>query len=156
MEISSELIARFNEKWAKDEKTGCWLWTASVAGKGYGQIKIPRQRRQVYAHRLSWLIHKGHLPDRMHVCHTCDNPRCVNPDHLFIGTSADNLQDMKEKGRHLYGERNGHVKLTDQDVREIRALLSAGATQQRVAGMYGVSQSAVWKIAHRERWAHIE
>ena len=100
MHISIELIQRFHEKWELDISTGCWNWIAATAGRGYGQLKIPGTRKQIYAHRLSYLIHYGKLDDAMFVCHACDNPSCVKPGHLFLGTSKDNLQDMKLKDRH--------------------------------------------------------
>ena len=151
--ITAELIERFEAKFQKTE--GCWNWTASTAGKGYGQIKLPGTRRQIYAHRLSWLIYKGDVPDGHQVLHNCDNPKCVNPAHLFTGTGEDNLQDMKQKGRHLYGERNNQSKLTDDKVRQIKACLAAGMSQRRVAKAFDVIQSTISKIHRGRRWAHV-
>lgn len=86
--------------WAKVEKgDGCWLWTASVNRRGYGKFKL-RSYVQVSAPRVAWMLTNGEVPDGMFVCHTCDNPLCVNPSHLWIGTCADNNRDMMEKGRH--------------------------------------------------------
>lgn len=84
--------------WAKVRKTDdCWLWTASADGKGYGKMLVDGKLQQ--AHRLSWLIHTGESPGDWHVCHKCDNPPCVRPDHLFLGTAVDNMRDMHAKGR---------------------------------------------------------
>ena len=149
------LIDRFNSKYRKDE-SGCWIWTASCAGRGYGQIKLPGQRRQIYAHRLSYLIHKGEDPGKKQICHTCDNPKCVNPDHLFIGTSQDNHDDMKEKKRHTYGERSATVKLTENQVIQIKGMIALGIRQTKIAEMFKVSQIEVSRIKTGQRWSHIK
>lgn len=141
----------FDAKWRQDPETGCWIWTASVAGKGYGQLRIPGTRRNVYAHRFSYELHHGPVPKEMQVCHRCDNPRCVNPKHLFLGTCADNLADMRDKGRHLYGERNAQAKLTEAQVAEIR-LNKEGKSQYALAEHYGVSQAHVGRILRGIRW----
>lgn len=155
MKINLEIIERFHEKWKENPKTGCWEWTASKAGKGYGQIKIPHTRKQIYAHRLSYLIHKGEIPDGLDVCHTCDNPICVRPSHLFLGSNSDNHQDMKAKGRHLNGEKNKIAKLTDEKVRRIHELSKEGLSQGKIGKIFGVGQQTIWKILHGIRWEHI-
>ena len=150
------LIERFKAKYALNRQTGCWDWTASTAGKGYGQIKLPGTRRQIYAHHLSYLIHIGEIPKGKHVMHRCDNPKCVNPGHLMVGTSSDNHRDMVSKGRHLYGDRNGNAILTDSDIRAIRMLCAAGDLPQwRIAQMFGIQQMEVSRIHRRVRWAHV-
>lgn len=153
--IDEQLVERFHAKWRLDD-SGCWLWIASVAGKGYGQIKVPRERRQEYAHRLSYMIHKGEIPAGLQVCHTCDVLRCVNPEHLFLGSSAENHADMKAKGRHLYGDRNTSARLTEKDVRGILAMLAQGLPQTKIAKVYDLAQSSVSRISRKERWAHIK
>lgn len=153
--IPDVLIERFYEKFEKDSETGCWNWTASTAGKGYGQIKIPKTRKQMYAHRLSYIINSGEIPDGMEVCHTCDNMRCVNPDHLFLGTQSDNLGDMKAKGRHLYGERNTEAKLTEKQVEGIHEMSAEGSSTYALARAFGVSQSTIWRILNGLRWEHV-
>jgi hypothetical protein len=155
MDITLELIERFHEKWILDPETGCWEWTAAKMGRGYGFIKVPGTRTQVGAHRLSYLIHEGIIPDGMSVCHVCDNPGCVRPTHLFLGSTKDNLQDMKQKGRHLYGDRNSVSKLDDDKVRRIHQLSSKGVSQGRIGKLFGISQGTVFKILHGERWEHI-
>ena len=154
--FDQKFVDRFNLKWQIDKASGCWNWTAALAGKGYGQMKLPKQRKQGYAHRLSYMIHKGEIPNGKYVCHTCDNPKCVNPDHLFLGTSKDNQQDMKSKGRHLYGERNTEHKLTEDAVRKIKQLVSDGISQSKIADMFGIQQMTVSRIKRGQRWSHVK
>jgi hypothetical protein len=146
---------RFDAKWRKDRRTGCWNWTASTAGKGYGQFRIPGTRRNIYAHRLSYEMHKGPIPDGELVCHECDNPLCVNPAHLFVGDSGINLKDMAAKGRHLYGERNAQAKLTAKQVHAIHDLAAKGLSQHKLAKKFGVGQMTIGRILRGERWKHI-
>jgi DNA-binding XRE family transcriptional regulator len=152
--FNAEFVKRFEAKFVKSD--GCWVWQASVAGKGYGQMKLPKQRRQEYAHRLSYLIYRSSIPLNMQVCHKCDNQRCVNPDHLFLGTCKDNLQDMKAKGRSLFGSKNARAKLDDVKVRQIRQCLETGMTQDKIAVAFGVSQMNISRIKHGKRWAHVK
>lgn len=152
--IDESLIRRFNTKWRESEND-CWLWTGSIAGKGYGSIKATRSRRWLYAHRLSWEIANGPLPEGANVLHRCDTPACVNPAHLFIGSKEDNAQDMKAKDRHLYGVRNSEAKLTDAGVLQIYAWSDKGWSQHRIADHFGLSQGTVFKILHGQRWAHL-
>jgi len=93
--------AKFSEKYIPEPNSGCWLWLGSLT-KNYGKMGVRVERniyKTMYAHQVSYLIHNGPIPDGLDVCHTCDVPICVNPDHLWLGTAKDNLQDMKEKGR---------------------------------------------------------
>jgi hypothetical protein len=118
-------------------------------GNRYGIIaKWPKN---VYAHRASYEGHRGPIPDGMFVCHTCDNPGCINPDHLFLGTPADNTADMMEKGRSGRGERKGG-RFTEDDV---RAILQSDERHSALAQRYGVSQSHIHQIKHRKIWSHV-
>jgi len=107
------MISAEERFWARVERgTGdsCWLWTGSKTPKGYGHMRI--NGKNVYVHRLSYQIHHGPIPDKIEVCHTCDNPPCINPSHLFLGTHAENIEDSKKKGRRINcergpGKRNG-------------------------------------------------
>ena len=156
MKITVELIERFSEKWELNKDNGCWEWQHATSSKGYGQIKIPKQRKQIPAHRLSYLIHYGEIPDGMLVCHKCDNPKCVRPSHLFLGSYADNSQDMAKKDRHLFGEKHPHNKLTEIHVRRIHSLFhDDGVSQGKIAQIYGIGQSTVWKILHGYRWEKV-
>lgn len=131
---------------------GCWEWTASKYLSGYGQFK------HGLAHRFSWELHYGPI-DRagLVVCHTCDNKTCVRPDHLFLGTQKDNLDDMRKKGRErfLRGVALPQSKLTDENVREIRELLSGGWSQQEIADRFSVRQTTISMIARGKRWRHV-
>jgi len=155
MDITVELIERFSEKWELNKDNQCWEWNAASHVWGYGQIKIPGTRKQIPAHRLSYLIHIGEIPNGMLVCHSCDNPKCVKPSHLFTGSYKDNSHDMVAKNRHLFGEKNSISKLTEDKVRAIHRLNGDGVSQGKLARSFGVSQSTVWKILHGFRWKRI-
>lgn len=152
--FDSKFIERFEKKFQKSE--GCWEWLASSAGRGYGQIKLPQQRRQAYAHRVAYEIYKGPIPSGLQVLHSCDNPKCVNPDHLFAGTSKENLQDMRAKNRSTHGEKSGTAKLTAVEVLQIRQCLAMGMTQMRIAAAFGVSQIQISRIKTGQRWERIK
>lgn len=135
----------------------CWPWTGPRLPKGYGRVYI--DGRDSYVHRVVWEEENGPIPDGMLVCHTCDNPPCCNPAHLFLGTNADNLADMRAKGRAAPlpprpGERNPAAKLTEADVQRIRDLCGR-QSQASVAREFGVSTSLVSKIVKRQAWAHV-
>jgi hypothetical protein len=155
MIVTIEVVERFHEKWELNKENGCWEWIAATAGAGYGEMKIPGTRKQIYAHRLSYLIHYGEIPEGMMACHTCDNPKCVKPSHLFLGSCEDNLQDMKAKDRHLRGSRNKKAKLTEEKVRHIHRLYKDGVSQGKIGKAYGVSQGQIFRIIHGMRWNKI-
>lgn len=142
--------------WEKVQKTeSCWLWTASTAIKGHGHLRI--DGALVGAHRFSWELHHGPIPDGLFVCHTCDNPPCVNPAHLFLGTSADNATDMVAKGRgkSARGAEHYHTTFTEETVRLIRARAAAGETNRALAAEFGVSRHGIYAIVHRKSWKHV-
>lgn len=151
--MSDIIKQRFNAKWRKD-KSGCWIWTASTAGKGYGQFRLPGTRKNVYAHRMSWELRNGPVPAGKLVCHECDNPICVNPAHLFLGDAEINLKDMAAKGRHLYGERNAQAKLTERKVKAIHNAAAKGESQRSIADRFGVGAMTVNRILKGTRWRH--
>lgn len=153
--MDQRLIDRFNAKYQKDE-SGCWIWIASCAGMGYGQIKLPGERRQIYAHRLSYLIHKGPLPEGKQICHTCDNPKCVNPDHLFVGTSQDNHDDMTKKKRHTYGQLSGTAKITEEQARQVLGMIGLGMTQVAIGKFFGLHPVSIGRIKLGKRWKHLQ
>lgn len=134
--------------WANVAKTnGCWNWTAARDLHGYGALRVAG--RVVGAHRHSYALANGPIPPGHHVLHHCDNPACVRPDHLFLGSRAENMGDMVRKGRQAKGERNGQAKLTAEQVGEIR---SSDLPQFRLADIYGVSNQQISLIKSGKRW----
>jgi HNH endonuclease len=141
------ILERFNIKWTVDVHNGCWLWTAFLTCKGYGQFKINGKLLQ--AHRASWILHYGEIPDSLQVLHSCDNRNCVNPNHLFLGTDADNKADAVAKGRYASGERNSGAKLTEEQVAEIRM---STLSQRELAQLYDVNISTIQGIKVNRSW----
>jgi hypothetical protein len=146
-------MKRFWDKVDKQEN-GCWMWTASTVKDGYGYYKLSNGKSG-RAHRISWELANGDIPKKMCVLHKCDTPRCVNPDHLFLGTDADNVKDMMQKGRGkwgipLSGENHYNFKLTDQQVLEIKAL-GPYKKQYEIAAIYSVRQSCISKILNNKQ-----
>lgn len=148
--------------WERVERTNtCWLWTGKAKHQhGYGVLgRGGHQAGMVGAHRVSWEIHYGAIPKGMVVCHRCDVPACVRPDHLFLGTQADNMADAWEKGRRgtpsTKGERNGRAKLTWNEVRQIRTRWNAGNTQTELARIYGVPQTQISRIVRNLSWREV-
>lgn len=133
-------------------ETGCWEWFASKR-HGYGQINV--EGTPLAAHRVSYEVHRGPIPDGLHVCHHCDNPACINPEHLFLGTNDDNMADRDAKGRGIIfrGEGHGSSKLTEADVRAIRA--AKGVSQRKLAEVYGVSGKQICMVRNGKQWAHV-
>jgi hypothetical protein len=161
--------------WPLVDKSGeCWEWTAARMKTGYGRLAVftERGKTQGLAHRVAYELTYGPIPPGMVICHRCDNPACVRPDHLFADTQTANMRDMTAKGRRARGERQGlrlhpecaargervaSAKLTAEQVREIRHRYAAGeVTQKQIARQYGVSQSGVSLLIRRVRWRHVE
>lgn len=131
----------------------CWLWRGAEIANGYGRFKLNGSR--ISANRVSYALFNGSVPAGQFVCHTCDNPRCVRPDHLFLGSPADNAADRGAKGRHAHGERSGTARLTVGQVLEIDGALGSGQPHGAIADRYGVSKRTVQKIKSRANWAHL-
>ena len=146
--------ARFSTKW--EERNGCWVWTAGRRALRYGQFWIGGEEHA--AHRAAWMLYRGKIPNDMHVCHRCDEPLCVKPSHLFLGTHAENMADMDAKGRRviLCGEENGNAKLSEDQVQQIRRLCAEGWQQRDIAGAFGVVQTAVSAIWTGRKWGHLK
>ncbi len=167
--------------WRRVQKTDtCWLWTGPKLPKGYGRLGSGGDSAPVkLAHRYSWELHFGDIPDDREVCHTCDNPSCVKPEHLWLGTHAENQQDMSRKGRSgatrhperlprgdahglrkhpesiLRGARNPRARLTEDQVRMIRQLHAEGIAVDDLATRYEIHRVTVEGIIQRKSWRHI-
>lgn len=153
--IRRPLLDRFFDKVVFIPEHACWEWDG--AGRnGYGRIQRgAKGSRLEMAHRVSWELHHGPIPEGLFVCHRCDNRSCVNPDHLFLGSGADNMADCKAKDRHSAGERHGRAKITEDQVLEILDLLLDGLPQRKIAKMYGISQRQVLSIKQGEAWGWV-
>jgi len=145
-------VDRFWQKVIPEPNSGCWLWTADTDLWGYGRFRGPDKYTKVRAHRFSYELHKGPIGDKL-VCHSCDTPACVNPDHLFLGTVADNVADKVRKNRQCAGIRNTNAKLTEAQVREIRA--SVGP-ERVIAKKYGVDGAVIGKIRRGQIWLSVK
>lgn len=157
------------------DEAGCWNWQLGVTAQGYGQIQVRRIcKTPLMIHRLSYWLFYGAIPTMLYVCHSCDNRRCWNPRHLWLGTNSDNIHDMWQKNRqrivsltgekhwtrrkpHLVqrGERHRQARLNTQQVLAIRRQLQAGATEPQVARQFNVSRSTIAAIKHKRIWQHV-
>lgn len=136
------------------EENGCWEWTASKNKKGYG--KFCHDGKVWRAHRLAWTLRYGPIPDGLFVCHRCDNPGCCNPEHLFLGTNRDNMDDMMSKGRSCRGEKMWSAKLTEKDVEIIKVLLANKKIKRKtIAYLFGVSVYTIYEINAGKKWKHV-
>lgn len=139
-------------------ETGCWEWARSLNGSGYGTYY--NKGKKDGAHREYYRRYRGEIPPGMFVCHKCDNKKCVNPDHLFLGTNSDNIRDMVAKGKFVGWDKRGEngpaAKLTEGQVLDIRKRYSEGSARQvDLAREFGILQGSVSNIIHRRSWTHI-
>jgi len=132
---------------------GCWSWKNKLIANGYGTIQTGRNK-MILAHRASWLIHNGEIPTGLLVLHKCDNPPCTNPDHLFLGTHKDNMQDCIRKGRRhaRKGELHYRAKINMNIARQIKELIASGSSQSAIGRMFNISPSTVQNIADGKTW----
>lgn len=134
---------------------GCWSWSGNKDQDGYGLLSF--SGKTLKAHRVSWQIHKGKIPPNIFVLHSCDNPICSNPDHLFLGTARDNLIDMIKKGRRVAakGEKHSRAKLKNENVMEIRSLLKQGYSFGKLGKKFNVDRTAIRNIKNGKSWSHL-
>lgn len=147
------IAQRFWEKVNKGAPNGCWEWLGCLTASGYGQIRI--DDKMIRSHRYAWELENGPIPDGTVIMHTCDNPRCVNPSHLHLGTQVENIADRMTKSRQARGVTHSEAKLTGIQVVEIRRKVASGATPQVLAAEYKVSKATIYNIAARRIWKHI-
>lgn len=162
---SRSLMERFEDKYIPEPNSGCWIWTGEVGSFGYGVLTISQKWRDgrrfcrvsARAHRLSWELHCGPIPDGLFVCHSCDFPPCVNPDHLFLGDDAANVADCISKGRNSpppihSGETHHKAKLKIADVIDIKKRRMLG---YEYAEKYGVTPALISAIHTGKIWRHV-
>lgn len=143
--------------WSQVQKStsGCWNWVGPK-NRGYGEFYPRKNRGSCRAHRVSYELANGPITAGQLCCHHCDNRACVNPEHLFLGSAAENSADMVRKRRQMFGEAHVDARLTDEIVQTIRAMYATGRhSQTEIAKLYGVSSATIWKIVHRQKWKHV-
>ncbi len=144
---SYSLEQKFNYFGYEVNDTGCWIWQGYTSG-GYGAFKMNGKHQK--AHRVSYLIHKGEIGKGLVVLHSCDVPLCVNPDHLSLGTQADNIADMGRKGRQRAGRR-----WTDEQIAEAKEMVRSGQTKRAVEAVFGMSEGTMTRVFQGKIWKHI-
>lgn len=166
------LLEKFEASFSKKEGE-CWDWQKSRTRSGYGYFYMgkgwPGGNKGIPASRASWILYKGEIPSGMIVCHHCDNPACVNPSHLFLGTDYDNTLDKLKKGRQSRGEKHSRAtkaaiprgskhyasKITEEQVKEICELRASGLFYREIAAIFNMETTSIWKIATGKRWQHV-
>ncbi len=156
VELTAKDIERFWKKVDIKSEDECWEWLGCKDKNGYGQFRV--NNKTYKSHRISWILENGDIPENYCICHSCDNPLCCNPNHLFLGTHKDNIADRDKKGRQAIrnGIKNGNHKKIDQEILEIRQKYLTGLyTQKDLAEEYGVSQTQISFIVNKKQWKHI-
>lgn len=135
-----------------EANSGCWLWAGSCCEKGYGRVNISGKNKR--AHRVSWSQENGPIPDGAFVCHRCDTPSCVNPDHLWIGSPLENMEDMISKGRDKpnRGTKNGFAVLNESVISDVR---NNGLSCRETAEFYGVHVTTIRRVRSKTHWSHV-
>ena len=152
--LKEKSLVRFWSFVNKQRDDECWTWKGAKLTNGYGAFSVGVKR--ISAHRFSWTVHFGEIPKNMVICHKCDNPPCVNPLHLFLGTHAENQNDKRMKGRAARGASNNKSKLSEDNVREIRKFIEQGLSSRKIAEKYGVLHSAILDIKNGKNWSWLK
>ena len=148
-------IKRFWEKVDIKDINSCWEWKAFKLWSGYGMFNRKNKKLSRYAHRVCWEITFGEIPKGLKVCHKCDNRACVNPNHLWLGTQAENLADMARKNRSSIGTKHGQSKLNEDQIKEIFNLSKKGLSSSQIAKQFPVNRRQISRILSGERWGKI-
>ena len=145
---------RLRRQIGAEDRRGCWPWLGTINNKGYGMVSL--NGRGMAAHRAVYMVLTGKpIPRELDLCHRCDNPKCVNPDHMFFGTRTDNMRDASAKGRMARGMRHPHAILTDGQVKEIRERVRSGEVQRHIAASMGIDFRTLNAVATRKSWGHL-
>jgi hypothetical protein len=152
--LKQRILSFWSKVVSTDDPNACWIWRGFKDKDGYGKHRIREHGSTPEpAHRISWFLTNGNIPNNLLVCHTCDNPACVNPSHLFLGTQLDNRRDCANKGRAASGENNAASKLTIAQVYDIRERYAQGGVSHRqLAQEYNVRHSTIGAIIRRKLW----
>lgn len=152
--IVKSLKELFSGKYERITESGCWIWTGATRNKmGHGALRLGgRKGKTIWAHRASYELHTGEVPEGMCVCHRCDVPSCVNPDHLFLGTRKDNIADMVNKDRNAKGSKAKWAKITEEIALKIKKSTKPTAV---LGEIYGLSRQSVADIRYGRTWKHV-
>lgn len=153
---NGEFMNTVDRFFSKIKKTdSCWIWESDIQnGYGYFQVRVNKKTKKIYAHRYSWIIANGEIPEKLCICHTCDNRICVNPLHMFLGTLKDNRRDCVEKNRQAKGEKIGNAKLTQENVKFIKSMRDVLSLEQ-LSIQFGVSRSTIARVFDGLTWKHL-
>ena len=156
--MRTDLFMRFWKKCKINNENDCWEWQSEKTGKGYGRfnVSINNKIKHFKAHRISYELCVGTIPPEMMVCHHCDNPCCVNPEHLFLGTNTDNIADMMKKNRQRKGENHGRNKLSLDEVLYIKKYPKYHGSGVKLAEQFGVSATTIFQIRNDKRWKFLK
>ena len=151
-----DLIFRFLQKVKFSTPSACWIWQASTVEDGYGQIRSGGTgSKMLKAHRVSWELRHGPIPNGMGVLHSCDNPPCVNPSHLFLGTPDDNQKDAVRKGRQTRGEKIARATTTERQAISVKTMFIRGMKQTTIGKALGLTKYVVSQIIRGKTWKHV-
>jgi hypothetical protein len=152
--LTEDDISRFHELVQQRGDDDCWLWLGSIKNKGYGQFWYSHKQR--LSHKIAYILAKGPIPENLHILHSCDNPPCCNPNHLFVGTNLENVRQKQERNRVIKGSAVAVSRITEDDALAIRIrYASGGVTQAELGREYGIDDSVVSDIVRGTAWAHI-